>query len=138
MKNRLFPFQGWRLTFFQAVIFAVFLLFSVRMYELQILQFDDFNAEANANRLTTVPLAASRGAIRDRYGVRLAFNVPAYNVVIVPADLPFNEEDELQVFNRLSALVGVPPTAEQARIRMRRSMRSDTNPIGNCRTSAPT
>lgn len=115
MKNRLFPFQGWRLTFFQAVIFAVFLLFSVRMYELQILQYDDYNAEANANRLTTVPIAASRGAIRDRYGVRLAYNVPAYNVVIVPADLPANEEEELQVFNRLSALVGVPPTAEQAR-----------------------
>ncbi len=115
MKNRLFPFQGWRLTFFQAVIFAVFLLFGVRMYELQILQFDDFNADANANRLTTEPIAASRGAIRDRYGVRLAFNVPAYNVVIVPADLPSNEEEELQVFNRLSALVSVPPTAEQAR-----------------------
>lgn len=115
MKNRLFPFQGWRLTFFQAVIFAVFVLFAVRMYELQVLQFDDFNADANANRLTTEPLAPSRGAIRDRYGVRLAFNVPAYNVVIIPADLPSGEEEELQVFNRLSALVGVPPTAEQAR-----------------------
>lgn len=115
MKNRLFPFQGWRLTFFRAVIFAVFVLFGVRMYELQILQFDDFDAQANENRLTTVPLAPSRGAIRDRYGVRLAFNVPAYNVVIVPADLPANEDEELAVFNRLSALVGVPPTAEQAR-----------------------
>lgn len=115
MKNRLFPFQGWRLVFFRAVIFAVFLLFGVRMYELQIVDYDEFDAEANANRLTTVPIAASRGAIRDRYGVRLAFNVPAYNVVIVPADLPPNEEEELQVFNRLSALVGVPPTAEQAR-----------------------
>lgn len=115
MKNRLFPFQGWRLTFFQAVIFAVFLLFSVRMYELQVIQYDDYNAEANANRLTTVPLAASRGAIRDRNNVRLAYNVPAYNVVIVPADLPANEEEELQVFNRLSALIAVPPTADQAR-----------------------
>lgn len=115
MKNRLFPFQGWRLTFFQAVIFAVFVLFGVRMYELQVLQFDNFNAQANTNRLTTVPLAPSRGAIRDRYDIRLAFNVPAYNVIIIPADLPSTEEEELQVFNRLSALVGVPPTAEQAR-----------------------
>ncbi|MEL6524278.1 MAG: penicillin-binding transpeptidase domain-containing protein [Chloroflexota bacterium] len=115
MKNENASFRGWRLTFFQAVIFAVFLLFSVRMYELQIIDFEEYNAEANANRLTTVPLPASRGAIRDRFGLRLAFNVPAYNVVIVPADLPANEEEELQVFNRLSALVGVPPTAEQAR-----------------------
>ncbi|MEO1288397.1 MAG: penicillin-binding transpeptidase domain-containing protein [Chloroflexota bacterium] len=115
MKNRLFPFQGWRLTFFRAVIFGVFLLFGIRMYDLQILQYDDFNAQANDNRLTTVPIAPSRGAIRDRYDVRLAFNVPAYNVVIVPADLPSNDVEELAVFNRLSALVGVPPTAEQAR-----------------------
>jgi penicillin-binding protein 2 len=115
MKNQLFPFQGWRLTFFQAVIFAVFLLFSVRMYQLQVIEYNQFNADANANRLTTIPIQASRGAIRDRNDIRLAFNVPAYNVVIVPADLPDGEEAELAVFNRLSALIGVPPTREQAR-----------------------
>ncbi len=114
MKNRLFPFQGWRLTFFQGVIFAVFLLFSVRLYQLQVLETADWNAEANENRLSTLPLAASRGAIRDRYDTRLAYNVPAYNVTIVPAALPANEQEELAVFNRLSALVGVPPTRESA------------------------
>jgi len=31
------PFQGWRLTFFQGVMFAVFAIFSLRMYQLQIL-----------------------------------------------------------------------------------------------------
>lgn len=115
MKNRLFPFQGWRLTFFQAVIFAVFLLFTVRLYQLQVIEYEDFNTEANDNRLTTVPIQASRGAIRDRFDTRLAYNVPAYNVVIVPADLPDTQEEEFAVFNRLSALVGVPPTREQAR-----------------------
>ena len=115
MKDRLFPFQGWRLTLFQGVVFAVFLLFGVRLYELQVLDYDVYNAEANENRLSSLPLPAIRGAIRDRDGVRLAYNVPAYNVTAVPADLPANEEEELAVFNRLSALVGVPPTAEIAR-----------------------
>ncbi|MDQ7027917.1 MAG: penicillin-binding transpeptidase domain-containing protein [Anaerolineae bacterium] len=110
MKNRLFPFQGWRLTLFQAVVFAVFLLFSVRMYELQIVDYDEFNDQANQNRLSSLPIAASRGAIRDRNDVRLAFNVPAYNVTIIPADIPDTVEEEFAVYNRLSALVNVPPT----------------------------
>lgn len=103
------------MTFFQAVIFAVFLLFSVRLYQLQIIDYEEYNTDANNNRLNTVPIQASRGAIRDRNDVRLAYNVPAYNVVIVPANLPDSEEDTLAVYNRLSALVGVPPTREQAR-----------------------
>lgn len=114
MKDRLFPFQGWRLTFFQGVVVAVFLLFGVRLYELQIRDYDVYNAEANENRLSTLPLPAIRGAIRDRNDVRLAFNVPAYNVTIIPAALPANREEELAVFNRLSALIDVPPTAEIA------------------------
>lgn len=99
---------------FQAAIFAVFLIFSVRLYQLQIIEYEDFNAQANENRLNLVPIEASRGAIRDRYGVRLAYNVPAYNVVIVPADLPDSEDEIFAIYNRLSALVGVPPTREQA------------------------
>lgn len=61
MKNRLHPFQGWRLTFFQGIIFAVFALFSLRMYELQIVQYDRYEARSNENRLSALPLAASRG-----------------------------------------------------------------------------
>lgn len=114
MKNRLLPFQGWRLTFFQAVIFAVFLIFSIRLYELQVIQFEVNDADANENRLSALPIAASRGAIRDRYDVRLAFNVPAYNVTIVPAELPGVQEENLRIFNRLSALIDVPPTREIA------------------------
>lgn len=114
MKTRLNPFQGWRLTLFQAVVVAVFVIFSIRMYELQVVEFESFNADANENRLNELPIPASRGAIRDRNDVRLAFNVPAYNVTIIPAELPASEDEELAIFNRLSALVDVPPTREIA------------------------
>ncbi len=112
--GRLYPFQSWRLTFFQAVIFAVFLLFGIRMYELQVLRQSAFQASADDNRFDEVLLPARRGAIFDRNDTRLAFNVPAFNVTIIPAQLPADEEEELAVFNRLSALVGVPPTREIA------------------------
>ena len=113
-SNRLIPFQTWRLTFFQAVIIAVFLIFAIRMYELQVVRQSDYQVKADENRLKELLLAARRGAIFDRNDRRLAFNVPAFNVTIIPAQLPGDEEAELAVFNRLSALVNVPPTREIA------------------------
>lgn len=108
--QRLIPFQGWRLTFFQGVIFAVFILFSIRMYDLQIVQNEEWQLYADDNRLSELPIAAPRGVIFDRNGQILAGNVPAYNVTIVPAALPSNQQEVLGIFNRLSALVNVPPT----------------------------
>lgn len=113
-SSRLEPFQTWRLTFLQAIIFAVFLVFVFRMYELQIVRNDEYEILADDNRLNQLPIASRRGAIFDRFDQRLAFNVPAYNVTIVPAELPGTVEEELEIFNRLSALVEVPPTREIA------------------------
>jgi penicillin-binding protein 2 len=124
MKNRLFPFQGWRLTFFQAVIVAVFCIFGLRLYQLQVVEYDVSNQLADDNRYKALPLAASRGAIRDRFDVRLAYNVPAYNVTIVPAELPTDEQATLEIYSRLSALVGVPPTREIADASGNRTVRS--------------
>ena len=114
MNRRLLPFQGWRLTLFQAVMFAVFILFSLRMYDLQIASYQTYEAAADENRLSRLPIAADRGVIFDRNGVPLARNVPAFNVTIVPALLPTDRTTTLKIFNRLSALVNVPPTADIA------------------------
>lgn len=108
--QRLSPFQGWRLTFFQGIVFAVFVIFGVRMYQMQILQSESAQIAANENRLNELPLAAPRGIMVDRNNVSLAINVPAFNVSVVPALLPANEEEVLRIYNRLSALVNVPPT----------------------------
>ena len=105
------PFQTWRLTFFQGVIFAVFLIFSLQMYQYQVVRGPEFELLADDNRLNRLPIAAPRGVIFDRYDRPLAINVPAYNVTIVPAALPDADEDELHIFNRISALTDVPPTA---------------------------
>lgn len=115
MDRRLLPFQGWRLTFFQAIIFAVFLIFALRMYDLQIVNSSTYQEQSDENRLNRQPIAAPRGVIFDRFGRALAKNVPAFNVRIVPAALPADETQTLEIFNRLSALTGVPPTVDIAR-----------------------
>lgn len=109
----LLPFQGWRLTFLQGVIFAVFLVFAIQLYQLQIVGWEQYQLAADDNRLEEVPIAAPRGVIFDRYDRQLALNVPAFNVTIIPAALPTGDA-ELEIYNRLSALVGIPPTAAMA------------------------
>jgi len=114
MNRRLLPFQGWRLTMFQAVIFFTFVILVARLYYLQFVEGEMYSLQAEENRLQLVPIAAPRGVIYDRNGVALALNVPAFNVTIVPADLPDSTEETLQVYNRLSALLDVPATRAAA------------------------
>ncbi len=114
MDNKLLPFQGWRLTFFQAIMVAVFLIFTIRMYEFMVVRHGEFQLAADENRINELPLAAPRGIIVDRYNTPLATNSPAFTVSIVPAALPDDPDEVLQIYNRLSALIGVPPTREVA------------------------
>lgn len=112
--QRLLPFQGWRLTWFQGIVIAAFLLFAVRMYDLSIMQQQNWQLQADDNRLNEQPIPAPRGVIFDRFNTALANNVPAYNVTIIPAALPADEIEVFDIYNRLSALMDVPPTAALA------------------------
>lgn len=106
----LLPFQGWRIIFFRTVMFTIFTIFAVRIYYLQFGQGAQFNADAEENRIQTLPLAAPRGAILDRNGVVLARNVPAFNVTVTPAFLPTDPDDVLAIYSRLAGLIDVPAT----------------------------
>ena len=117
------PFQTWRLTVFQAVVFGVFLIFSLQLYQYQVAEQDFWELLADDNRLNRLPIPAPRGIVLDRYDQPMAINVPAYNVTIVPAGLPADQGMELEIFNRISALTGVPPTAE-IRISQESNLRS--------------
>ncbi len=114
MQRWLLPFQGWRLTFFQGIMFAVFLLFSLRMYQLQVVEHDQFQIASDDNRFDELPIPAARGVVFDRYNRPLAINVPAFNVTVIPAALPATESEQLEIYNRLSALIEVPPTRATA------------------------
>jgi penicillin-binding protein 2 len=85
------------------------------MYDLQVLRGQEFQDAADENRLSEIPLPADRGVIFDRYNRPLAKNVPAFNVTVIPAALPSDAKAELNIFNRLSALVNVPPTIAAAK-----------------------
>jgi penicillin-binding protein 2 len=124
MRDKLFPFQGPRLIFFSVVMFCIFIVLMIRLYELQFVRYEAFEAAARENAVQAVPLPSTRGVIYDRYGVPLALNAPAFNVAIIPAELPDDEAATLDVLNRLAALIDVPATRAAADAAGKRFVRS--------------
>lgn len=111
MQTRaILPFQGWRAVFFRAVAISLFMILALRTWQLQFLDGLSFRQDADENRYQTIPVQATRGQIYDRFGTPLALNDAAFLVTIVPALLPDERSEVLEIYNRLSALVDVPAT----------------------------
>jgi len=113
-EGRLLPFQGSRLILTRVIMLCTLLVLVLRLYQYQFIDHQKFSDAADENAISKVPLAAPRGVIYDRYGVPLALNAAAWLVTITPAGLPDDQATALNVLNRLSALIEVPPTRAAA------------------------
>ncbi|HKQ71462.1 MAG TPA: penicillin-binding protein 2, partial [Polyangiaceae bacterium] len=69
------------------VLFCVVAFFALlaRLFQLQVVEGDDYRAEARHNIIYETRLATTRGVIRDGQGKVLAASRPSYNVYVVPA-----------------------------------------------------
>ena len=97
-----------RLLVARIVIGIVFVIFALRLWQLQIAEGQTYKAQATVNRWALVEIDAARGLIYARNGELLARNAPGYQVSIVPAYLPADEGEELAVFRRLAELLDMP------------------------------
>ena len=97
-----------RLMVMGAVVCLIFVVFALRMWQLQIIEGQAYRSQADSNLLTIIDVEAPRGLIYARKGELLARNAPSYEVSIVPAYLPDDEEEEMAVFRRLSELLDIP------------------------------
>ncbi len=73
---------------FYVSLFFVFILivsFMVRLFNMQILQFQTYRDKADKNHLKTIPLFALRGTISDRNGKLLAWNSLATSSEEIPS-----------------------------------------------------
>jgi penicillin-binding protein 2 len=61
----------------------VFAILAGRLYQLQILNGEDYKVQAEDNRVSERPIAPPRGRILDRFGTELANNRRNYRVLIV-------------------------------------------------------
>lgn len=90
------------------IIIGVLLAFLIRLFSLQILQGDEFRAQADDNRLLDVSIPAPRGVIYDRNDFQLVANIPSFQVMITPALLPDSQAEIDAIYSRISDLTGVP------------------------------
>jgi penicillin-binding protein 2 len=92
-----------------------------RLFQLQVVNGDEYARRAAADRTVEVPLPAPRGLLFDRTGRALAVNVPSWTVNVRPADLlaaqrtsvlrrvaEITGSDAAQLRDRLEAFSGSP------------------------------
>ena len=92
---------------------AVMLLFgilTVKLYLLQIADWEQYRIQSENNTMQPVPTEASRGLIRDRNQTILVDNRPSYTISVVPPRLLSSTEDteRKEIIARLSHIVGLP------------------------------
>ena len=105
--------RGPRVALLGMLILAIFAVYGLRLWNLQFVQGETYRARADQQRLRIVDIFAPRGLVYDRNGAPLVHNVPSFNVVVVPAYLPEEPEEEEAVLTRLATLLDVPyATAE--------------------------
>ncbi|MGQ9466982.1 MAG: penicillin-binding protein 2 [Anaerolineae bacterium] len=97
-----------RLLLLGLVLLLVLSIYALRLYRLQVVEAERWIARAHEQRTELVSLPAPRGLIYSRDGEPLVRNVPAFQVVIIPAYLPEDEVRRETELRRLAALLGVP------------------------------
>lgn len=76
-----------RIGIIAALVVLAFLIFSARLFQLQIVEGADLRSRSEQNFVRTVRLEAPRGDIVDREGRMLASTRPAYRVQVIPNEL---------------------------------------------------
>ena len=84
------------------LVIAVFLLIVIRLWQLQILQGNEYRKSSEANRLRVITIPAPRGIIFDRNGSPLVKNSSYYCASII-----YGEFDKRRV-NSLSTVLRIP------------------------------
>lgn len=92
-----------RIVVLSFVVGIVFLFLVIRLWHLQILRADNYQAMSENNRLRFVPVAASRGTIMDRTGKVLVSNRPSFSLAVIPQEV----KDKEGLLTSLSELLGL-------------------------------
>ena len=102
-----------RFVAFSVAAALVLTLLGGRLFQLQVVQGDEYARRAAADRTAEEPLRAPRGLLFDRAGRPIAVNTPSWTVKARPADLP---DARLPVLGRVARITDTPLTVLRDRI----------------------
>ena len=94
-----------RLAVIAGFVLVMFALLFARFFYLQVVMQEHYQALAEANRISIVPIAPNRGVIVDRNGVVLAHNYSAYTLEITPSKV----ENLDTLIDELATVVEIAP-----------------------------
>src|SRR4029077_19394492 len=83
-------------------------LLPLKLAQLQVYDSSNLAALARANTVHRAVIEADRGIIYDRHGVALVQNTPAWNLQVVPADLPVDARQRAAELATFASLIGQP------------------------------
>ena len=82
LKWKELPIVQRRFLFYSAAAAAVFLLLLLRLWYLQVINYEEFQERSVRNRTRAVSLEAPRGPIFDRHGILLVDNRPSFQISV--------------------------------------------------------
>ena len=94
----------WALRF---AILGAFAILALQLANLQLMNGHKYEQRAALNHLRIEPILPSRGLIYDRNGIPVVENVPGYSAAVVAADVPDDDEKQLEIVGALERLLGV-------------------------------
>src|SRR5687767_11907192 len=98
-----------------------------RLFQLQVVNGDEYARRASADRTVEVPVPAPRGLIFDRTGRPVAVNTPSWTVKVRPADLP--EADARRILARVARVTGSNLSVLRDRLQAYRGSPFDLVPV---------
>ncbi|MHB8621641.1 MAG: penicillin-binding protein 2, partial [Chloroflexota bacterium] len=103
---------------FRVVVVAAFLILGVRLWDMQVVQTQQYVTKAVQNRVRVRTVSALRGVIHDRNGTQLVFNRPSFDVTVDVQDLPLKAQPA--VIARLAKLLKADPRKIEAKVNKQR------------------
>lgn len=82
------PLEDRNFNVFRFSVITVFALLALRVLYMQVVKNGYYSELARENRIRYVEIKAPRGLIFDRNGKILVQNIPSFDAVMIPADLP--------------------------------------------------
>ncbi len=108
-RPTLTPQLAFRVAVIGGVALVMFALIFFRLWYLQVLSGDKYEAEAQNNRVREIKVQAPRGEIVERRGQPLVENRNSLSIKVTPDKLPEDLGQREEVYRRLAKLLRLKP-----------------------------
>lgn len=108
-----------------SILLLGFMVLGGRLFQMQVLVWEEYMAQSEENRIRPEKVAALRGKLYDRNGAVLADSRPSFSVSVVP----YQVRQDPAVLDRLGALINVSPDLLRERVRKGFSRPYEPRPV---------